>query len=93
MDNNELLEKVLEVIKLEISKKAFNTWFKDTSLVLRDNETLVIYVANEFASDWVRKHYFNLLHATAKNILNKEVGLIISSKNTEEASSTIASLL
>ncbi|WP_456278809.1 DnaA N-terminal domain-containing protein [Bacillus sp. AK128] len=93
MENNTLLEKILEAVKSDISPKAFNTWFKSTSLEVKGDNNLIIYVANEFASDWVRKNYFKLLQTTAENLLKKKVEVIITSKNNEEASDTIASLL
>lgn len=93
MENNKLWGEILEEVKLEISPKAFNTWFKSTSIEITENNCLVIYVANEFASDWVRKNYFTLIHTAAKKILEKKVKVIITSKNNEEASDTIASLI
>ncbi|WP_158318810.1 DnaA N-terminal domain-containing protein [Robertmurraya kyonggiensis] len=61
MENNKLWYEILESVKSEISPKAYNTWFKNTSLEIKENNSLVIYAANEFASDWVRKNYFTLI--------------------------------
>jgi chromosomal replication initiator protein len=93
MENNTLLIKILEVVQSEISTKAFNTWFKEISLGVNGDNKLTIYVANEFASDWIRKNYYQLLQTTAENLIDNKVELIITSKNNEEASDTIASLL
>ena len=93
MENNKLWREILEVVKSEISPKAFNTWFKSTSIEIKENNSLIICLANEFASDWVRKNYFTLIHTAAEKILEKEVNVIITSKNNEEASDTIASLI
>lgn len=93
MENNKLWGEILEVVKSEISPKAFNTWFKTTSFEIKENNSFIIYVANEFASDWIRKNYFTLIHAAAEKVLEKEVKVIITSKNNLEASDTMVSLI
>lgn len=93
MRNNKLWEEMLDLIKLEISPNAFNTWFKGTSLEIKEENNLIVYAGNEFASDWIRKNYSKLIKSSAEKILEKEVDLKITSKNDEEASETIGFFL
>lgn len=93
MDKLQLWNKVLEIIRKEISEKAFTTWFKNTGIKSLTDDEIVIYAANDFAADWVRKNYSQLIGRSSSVILNKEMKITITSKSGEEAESTINSLL
>ncbi|MFE7064251.1 DnaA N-terminal domain-containing protein [Sutcliffiella sp. NPDC057660] len=89
MDKLQLWNKVLEIIRKEISEKAFTTWFKNTGIKSLTDDEIVIYATNDFAADWVRKNYSQLIGRSSSAILNKEMKISITSKSSEEAESTI----
>ena len=88
LGNIKLWEEILVEVKSEISEKAFNTWFQNSSLDTTE-DSLFINVANEFAADWVRKNYSMILQSAAEKILNKKIEIIITSKKEEESINTI----
>jgi len=57
-DNN--WEKILRVIKTQISSPSFETWFNHTSGEIRDNQ-LIVYCENLFQKDWLEERYKKLI--------------------------------
>ena len=72
MNSEELWQAVLAQIQLNISQANFATWFKDTRIVNRDKEKIIISVPNSFAKEWLENKYhksiFKILHS-----LNEEI--------------------
>lgn len=58
MNNKDLWNSVLAEIQLNISQANFNTWFKDTEIVLIEDGEAVVSVPNCFAREWL-EHKFN----------------------------------
>lgn len=52
---------VLEEIKSRIAKPSFETWLKQTELIVFDEETAVIEVPSTFAQEWLEKNYIHLI--------------------------------
>ncbi|HRH25476.1 MAG TPA: chromosomal replication initiator protein DnaA [Parcubacteria group bacterium] len=65
MDQRQLWESILAEIELSVSKPAFATWFKDTHIVKRDENTIILSVPNAFARDMFQSRY----HATVLKLL------------------------
>jgi chromosomal replication initiator protein len=62
MDYRQLWSGVLAEIELSISKPAFVTWFKDTHVVKRDENTLILSVPNAFARElFLERYHANIL--------------------------------
>ncbi len=57
MDHRQLWDSVLVEMELLLSKPAFATWFKDTHIVKRDENTIVLSVPNAFARDMFQSRY------------------------------------
>ncbi|MDQ0230179.1 DnaA N-terminal domain-containing protein [Metabacillus malikii] len=93
MENKELLTKVLDTVKNEISTNAYNTWFKVISLERDSNGKIIIYAANEFASDWIRKNYSAIIHNTVKIQFAEDVDILITSKSDKNSTNSFASFL
>lgn len=55
---------VLRALQSRIRAEPYQTWFKRSALVRCDDERLVFAVQNEFAQDWIRKHYAEPLAET-----------------------------
>jgi chromosomal replication initiator protein len=85
MDIQKVLNGILEDIKPELSSKAFATWFKNTELEVRNDDELVVYAGNDFAADWVRKNYIDMIRKSAVNILHKNVNISVASRPSEKA--------
>ncbi|MGC8851739.1 MAG: chromosomal replication initiator protein DnaA [Minisyncoccia bacterium] len=66
MDNQELWKAALAEIQLNISKANFLTWFKDTFIIRREKDLVVIGVPSNFAKEWLTNKY----HKTILQALN-----------------------
>ncbi len=56
-----LWEKTLTEIELEISKPNFNTWFKKTSALDKQDSTFSIAVPNEFNKEWLQTRFNDMI--------------------------------
>lgn len=85
MDKKELWDAVLAQTQFNISKANFATWFKNTSIISRSEEKVVIGVPNAFSKEWLEGKYHKLiikiLHAIDKTI--KDVSYVIVKPTTE----------
>jgi chromosomal replication initiator protein len=70
MNTNELWNKCLSEIELNISKANFTTWFKNTSIVKEDVGVISVGVPNEFVKDWLYNKFHKLILKTL--IVNEE---------------------
>lgn len=68
LDNNNLWEKVLMEIELQISKANFSTWFKHTYIFKKEEGTIYLAVPNEFVKEWLKnKFHKSLVHSLREN--------------------------
>jgi chromosomal replication initiation ATPase DnaA len=80
MNNEELWNNIKASIESEIGEIAANTWFKSSSMELDQNNKLIVYLENQFASDWVRHNYSKLIQISAEKLLDSRVEILITSK-------------
>ncbi|WP_018249403.1 chromosomal replication initiator protein DnaA [Orenia marismortui] len=82
----EIWSATLSSIEEELSKPSFETWFKPTEILAIQNNTIIIEVPNEFAKDWLKTKYSNLIKETLLKITNKshQVKFVIPEMEEEE---------
>jgi len=68
MDCNELWQKVLGEVELQISRPNFITWFKNSSILEKKDGTVIIGLPNNFAREWVENKYHNVIFGTLRTI-------------------------
>jgi len=56
-------QQVLDVIEKKINQQSYNTWFKPTQLIKRDDTALYVRVPNTFFQDWLNEHIDVVLEA------------------------------
>ncbi|WP_339226085.1 DnaA N-terminal domain-containing protein [Oceanobacillus sp. FSL K6-2867] len=61
---------VLDIIKERISKPSFDTWFKKTSIEMKD-DTITVYAPNEFGRDWIETQYNDLISEIVEAVTGK----------------------
>ncbi len=66
----EIWQKTLDTIEKKLSKPSFETWFKPTQIITIQNNTIIIEVPNEFAKDWLKTKYSNLITKTLFSLTN-----------------------
>jgi chromosomal replication initiator protein len=69
----ELWQQVLQVLKQQLSRPAFETWLKSTKALSLQEGVLLIGVPNEFAKDWLQTRLYSLIKSTASSTLKEEV--------------------
>jgi chromosomal replication initiation ATPase DnaA len=80
MNNEELWSNIKASIESQIGENTTNTWFRSSSIDLDLNNKLIVYLENQFASDWVRHNYSSLIQSTAEELLDSTVEILITSK-------------
>ncbi|MFA6097512.1 MAG: chromosomal replication initiator protein DnaA [Candidatus Paceibacterota bacterium] len=61
MTNEQLWQAVLGELELFISKANFITWFKNTSIMSRTEDEMVISVPNGFTKEWLENKYHKFI--------------------------------
>lgn len=62
MNATNVWNKVLSRIETKVNRHSFLTWFKPTSFVSDDGETVTVQVPNLLFRDWLTKHYAVVLN-------------------------------
>jgi len=85
--NQQVWQSVLGQLKLQMTRATFDTWLKDTRIVSRNGETLVIGTKNPFAKDWLENRLFTTINRTVTNILGHTVHIqfVIDDHSPEQA--------
>jgi len=85
-DIKEIWKSTLGNIENQLSKPSFETWFKPTEIVAIQSNTIIIEVPNEFAKDWLKTKYSNLIKETLLKITDKsyQVKFVIPEMTQEE---------
>lgn len=88
MNNEELWQSVLAQMQFQISKANFATWFKNTEIISKKDEKVIISVPNAFSKEWLSNKYnkliLKILHDADDSI--KELCFVIepNAKNLEK---------
>jgi chromosomal replication initiator protein len=87
LQDKELWERILADVELTISRAAFSTWFKGTSILRQDEGVIFIGVPSEFVRQWLAEKY----HLTILKFLRERVPgvrtieYIVESRPSQEA--------
>jgi chromosomal replication initiator protein len=58
---NQIWQRCLDAIETKIQRQSYNTWFRPTSLIHLDSAQVVVQVPSHFFSDWLERHYLDLI--------------------------------
>ncbi|MEA2087567.1 MAG: chromosomal replication initiator protein DnaA [Candidatus Caldatribacteriota bacterium] len=83
-ENEELWNKILEIVKEELKPHAYNSWFSQTKVDKFNGNELVILTPGEFCKDWLEKHYAGFVKDILKRTLGSDDNLIIKFKATDQ---------
>jgi len=91
MNNNELWQSVLAQIQFNISRANFATWFQNTEIISKEDETVVISVPNAFSKEWLSNKYNKLILKTLHDIDDKikDLSFVIKPQNQKVAASKV----
>lgn len=57
MNNQQLWQAILGNLEISLSKANFNTWFKNTNILERGNDFIIVGVPSAFNRDWIAAKY------------------------------------
>src|SRR3989338_7807540 len=57
MTNDELWKAVLGEMELSLSKAHFTTWFKSTSILSKDTNSVLVSAPNAFVKEWLENKF------------------------------------
>ena len=86
MNCDELWQKILGELELQISKANFITWFKNTSILSSENGRVVIGVPNGFAKEWLENKYNLYILKALRNTQNNIREVVCSIKTSDDTS-------
>ncbi|MFC1595269.1 chromosomal replication initiator protein DnaA, partial [Patescibacteria group bacterium] len=67
MNIEEIWQKALAELELEVSRATFATWFQNTSLNNVDDGMAIVFVPNAFAKEWLQKKYHKCIVRALRN--------------------------
>lgn len=68
MNNQQLWQAILGSLEVSLSKANFNTWFKNTSIVAKGEDYIIVGVPSAFNRDWIAAKYHQEMLKALKNI-------------------------
>jgi chromosomal replication initiator protein len=68
MNNQQLWQAILGDLEISLSKANFNTWFKNTAIVERGPDFILVGVPSTFNRDWIANKYHQSLLKVLKTI-------------------------
>ena len=83
-ETGELWDKILEIIKGELSPQAYNSWFSQTKIIKFGENELIISAPSVFCKDWLEKHYTGFIKNVLKRTLGSDNNLKIEFKTAEQ---------
>ena len=52
---------ILDLVETKVNRHSFYTWFKPTSFIQDDGQTVTVQVPNDLFRDWLTKHYAGVI--------------------------------
>jgi len=80
----ELWNKILEIIKEDLTPQAYNSWFSQTKAVKFGENKLIISAPGDFCKDWLEKHYTVFIKDVLKRTLGSDDNLKIEFRTAEQ---------
>lgn len=68
MDNQKLWQAMLGSLEINLSKGNFITWFKNTGIIEKGDDYIVVGVPSNFAHEWIKNKFHNHLLKSLKTI-------------------------
>lgn len=68
MTNQQLWQAILGNLEVSLSKANFTTWFKNTAIVEKNEDNIVVSVPNAFTREWLQSKYSNDILKACKMI-------------------------
>ena len=91
-ENKELMNKVKECLKDEVTTITYTTWLEPLEILDIDNNQIIINAPNSMTKDYLTQGLNHLIYNTFKYLTNIDRQIIISVNNTKDITNTIDKL-
>ena len=68
MNNQQLWQAILGSLEVSLSKANFNTWFKNTTILERGSDNIIVGVPSAFNRDWIAAKYHHEMLKALKGL-------------------------
>src|SRR6185436_9929593 len=68
MNNQQLWQAILGSLEISLSKANFNTWFKNTGILERGDDFILVGVPSAFSRDWIASKYHHEMLKALKTL-------------------------
>ena len=68
MNNQQLWQAMLGSLEITLSKGNFNTWFKNTGIIERGDDYIIVGVPSTFTLEWIKNKFHTTLLKSLKSI-------------------------
>ena len=75
MNTDQVWEAALGQLQMQMTQATFDTWVKDTRLVSRNHQTLVVGAKSAFAKDWLENRLLPTINRTVSGLLGHPVDI------------------
>ena len=91
IDKDELLTKLKELLKDEVSKISYDTWINPLGIRSIDNDNIIFTTVSEYQKDFIENKFRSLVFNTLRYITNKDwtFSVIDLSKEADDSSTQI----
>lgn len=86
MSLEQLWDRVLERLQLQLNRPTFETWIKTAHAESLDENCLVIRTPNPFARNWLQKYYLKTISDVVSDVLGHSVEIQLSAAKGEPTS-------
>lgn len=94
MDAEHVWQSALGQLQMQMTRATFDTWVKDTRIVAKDDQKLVIGTKSAFAKDWLENRLFTTINRTVSNVLGRPISIqFVVDAATDEPSQPPSGLL
>ncbi len=76
MELNEIWSEVLKILREDVHKVAFSTWYEPLKIIAYHNNTVYLETANEFFRNMVSQRHHSLLKNAFEYVLKQETELV-----------------
>lgn len=84
IDKDELLSKLKELLKDEVSKISYDTWINPLGIRSIENDNIVFTTVSEYQKDFIENKYNSLVFNTLRYITNKDWTFSVIDESKEE---------
>lgn len=91
---NDLWNTILNEIALTVSNANFNTWFKNTAILDKNNKTITIGTNSNFTKEWLQQKYHNFIVQAVNHVCPdiSEIKYVVTSTNQIQNANNIQTI-